>query len=58
MRRQLVILFFTQILIFNAAFTQPIFDYSFSASMDTYNELDNPTSLSNGQVWDEETYSL
>lgn len=45
-------------LITTSVFGQAIFDYTFTPSTDLYENLQNPTILTNGVVWDEETFLL
>jgi hypothetical protein len=58
MKQKLLIFLLINTLITVNVFGQSIFDYTFTPSTDAYSELQNPTVLTNGTVWDEETYLL
>lgn len=58
MKRQLWLFLLIEIMAFPKVFGQAIFDYTFASSTDFYVELDNPTVLTDGVIWDEETYLL
>jgi hypothetical protein len=58
MKRKLWILLLINTLIGTNIFGQAIFDYTFTPSADVYMELQNPTVLTDGVVWDEETYLI